>query len=74
MTDIVSLDDYRECELLGSVNVYRQPTGEIFLGVTYMEPKKIDSVETISERFRMFAYWLDIGSSSLERQAKDFEE
>lgn len=74
MTNVVNLDEYRECELLGSVNIYREANGAILLGVTYMEPKQIERVETIASRFEQVRTWLEVGLSSLRKQALEFEE
>ena len=74
MSNVVSLNDYRQCELLGSVNIYEQPNGEITLGVTYMDPRQIERVDTIADRFRLLSRWLIEGSPSLEEQAVSFEE
>jgi|GEM_PF-3892039 len=74
MAEVVTLNDYRKCELLGSLNIYRQPDGTILLGATYMEPKQIESVETVAERFDIISAWLADGLPSLKAQAQEFQD
>ena len=71
--NVVKLDDYRGCELLATVDVYRHPDGSILLGPSFMDEREIEAVETISERFQKLAEWVGRGKSSLLDQAQDFE-
>lgn len=68
MNNVRNLNDYRECELLGSFNVHRQPDGSILIGMTYMAPKQIEAHNTIRERFYKAAQWLRDGVGTLEEQ------
>ena len=74
MGEVVSLADYRGCELLASLNIFREPDGRILLGVTYMAPQQIESRETISERFELLASMVREGLPSLAAQADDFRD
>lgn len=74
MGEVVNLNDYRQCELLASVNVYRQPDGSLLLRITDMDDQAIESVETVGERFMMVKGWLSDALPSLDVQAAEFSE
>lgn len=74
MGDVISLDEFRPTDCLAELSIYRRCDGSILLGVTYMRPDEIASVDTISERFKLVADWLASGLPSLSDQASDFLE
>lgn len=74
MGEVISLSDYRGCELLASLDVYREPDGRILLSARYMAPRQIESRDTISERFELLLEMVNSGLPSLAEQADDFRE
>lgn len=65
VSEVINLDDYRACELLAETGIYRTADGSILIGITYMDPKEIDSVDTVSERFLLVSGWIEAGLVSL---------